>query len=223
MSEKIAVPISSEKVLRSKGTERLKNLTHSAIELFLEYGYEATSMDMLINRVGGSRRNIYEKFGDKKGLFVTVISEECKNLSVPLEAIVLSNKCVEKTLHFFAKELLQIIKRPRTLELHRLMIAEGKRFPHLSQTIWMAGQDNAKLILATWIAKQQALGKFNSSFSAVLLAENFIQLVVSKIQVQMLISDISTTIEHDLDTIKNAVDFFLAATTLDIKNVKDEG
>ncbi|GAA5005409.1 TetR/AcrR family transcriptional regulator [Acinetobacter puyangensis] len=220
MTDAMNAHISTEKALRSKGVERLKNLTHSATELFLEHGYDATSMDMLINRVGGSRRNIYERFGGKEGLFVAVISEECKTLAAPLEALVLSNQCVKQTLQNFAEEILHIIQQPRTLELHRLMIAEGKRFPHLSQAIWAAGQDNAKLILEHWIEQQQALGTLSSNFSASLLAQSFIQLVVPPIQMQMLIGGTTISVEQNLDIIHHAVDFFLTATTQDIKNVK---
>ncbi len=221
VSDSLSRNISLDKPLRHKGVERLKELINSATELFLEHGYKATSMDMLISRVGGSKRNIYERFGGKEGLFITVVSEECERLAAPLKALTLSNPCVRQTLQGFAEEILNIIKQPRTLELHRLMIAEGKDFPDLSQAIWSAGQDQAKLILEHWIREQQGLQKISASFTASLLAENFINLVVNKTQIQMLIGGVQTSQEQDLDTIDHAISFFLAATGVDIENVKD--
>lgn len=221
MSDSLTHNIAAEKPLRLKGIERLKGLINSATDLFLEHGYKATSMDMLISRVGGSKRNIYERFGGKEGLFIAVISEECERLAVPLRTLVLSNLCVKQSLEKFAEEILSIIKQPRTIELHRLMIAEGKHFPHLSQAIWLAGQDQAKSILETWIKEQQELKILSSSFTAALLAENFINLVVNKTQMQMLIGDVETSTEQDMVTISNAVSFFLAATGLEAENVKD--
>lgn len=209
---------SSGKTLRPKGAERLKNLTSSATELFLEQGYEAASMDKLIQQVGGSRRNIYEHFGGKEGLFTAVITEECKKLAAPLESLVLSDTAIRQTLEQFGKALLHIIKQPRTLELHRLMIAEGKRFPHLSRAIWLAGHQNAKSILERWIQRQQDQGKLRESLDASALSYSFIDMVTAKTQMQMLTGGQETTEEQDNNTVAMSITLFLAATSKDIDN-----
>ncbi|MCL2897241.1 TetR/AcrR family transcriptional regulator [Brenneria tiliae] len=211
-------PGSPGKALRAKGVERLKKLTNSATELFLEHGYEAASMDRLIQQVGGSRRNIYERFGGKEGLFTAVIAEECKKLAAPLESLVLSDTCIRQTLEKFGQELLRIIKQPRTLELHRLMIAEGKRFPHLSRAIWLAGHQNAKSILETWILRQQAQGALRQSLDASALSYAFIHMVTAETQMQMLTGGLETTEEQDRSTVAISVTLFLAATIKDIDN-----
>ncbi|GEB90056.1 TetR family transcriptional regulator [Zymomonas mobilis subsp. pomaceae] len=168
-------------------------------------------MDMLIQKVGGSRRNIYERFGGKKGLFSTVIAEECSGLSKPLESLTLEGRCVRQTLEKFGEEILHIIKQPRVLELHRLMIAEGKRFPQLSQTIWSAGHHNAKLVLANWIQKQQEQGKLRAGLDASGLAYAFIHMVAGEAQLQLLTGGPRTTKDQDRSTIALAVSLFLAA------------
>ncbi|PWC14581.1 TetR/AcrR family transcriptional regulator [Brenneria corticis] len=211
-------PGSPGKALRAKGAERLKKLTSSATELFLEHGYEAASMDRLIQQVGGSRRNIYERFGGKEGLFTVVVAEECKRLAAPLESLVLSDTCIRQTLEKFGQELLRIIKQPRTLELHRLMIAEGKRFPHLSRAIWLAGHQNAKSILETWIQRQQAQGALREDLDASALSYAFINMVTAATQMQMLTGGAETTEEQDRNTVAISVTLFLAATTKDTDN-----
>lgn len=206
------------KALRAKGVERLKKLTDSATELFLEHGYEAASMDSLIQKVGGSRRNIYSHFGSKEGLFSAVITEECKKLAAPLESLVLSDTSIRQTLEKFGTELLHIIKQPRTLELHRLMIAEGKRFPHLSRAIWFAGHHNAKSILATWIQRQQDQGRLRGSLDASALSYAFIHIVTAETQMQMLTGELATTEEQDKSAVALGVMLFLAGTIKDIDN-----
>jgi len=47
--------------------------------MFLDRGYEAMSLDTLIARAGGSRRNIYDRFGGKEGLFIEVVNQLCAN------------------------------------------------------------------------------------------------------------------------------------------------
>lgn len=204
-------PLASEKGLHPKGVERLRRLTYSATELFLEHGYEATSLDMLIQKVGGSRRNIYERFGGKEGLFSAVIAEECVKLAAPLESLILEDRCVRQTLEKFGAEILHIIKQPRVLELHRLMIAEGKRFPQLSQTIWSAGHHNAKSVLAAWIRRQQEQGKLRPALDASGLAYAFIHMVTGEAQLQLLSGGPCTTEEQDRSTVSLAVSLFLAA------------
>lgn len=205
--------------LRDKGRERLKKLTDSATELFLARGYEAASMDTLIQQVGGSRRNIYSFFGGKEGLFAAVVSEECKKLAAPLESLVLSDGSIRPTLEKFGHELLRVIKQSRTLELHRLMIAEGKRFPHLSRAIWFAGHHNAKQILATWIKRQQEQGKLCGGLDASALSYAFIHIVTAETQMQMLTGGEATTEEQDKNTVSMGIMLFLAAATIkDIDN-----
>ncbi|WP_208624715.1 TetR/AcrR family transcriptional regulator [Komagataeibacter sucrofermentans] len=204
-------PVPQEKGLRPKGIDRLRKLTHSATELFLEHGYEATSVDMLIQKVGGSRRNIYERFGGKEGLFSTVIAEECRRLAEPLENLTLEDACIRQTLEQFGSEILHIIKQPRVIELHRLMIAEGKRFPQLSRTIWSAGHHNAKSVLAGWIRKQQAQGRLRTDMDASGLAYAFIHMVTGEAQLQLLTGGPRTTADQDGNTIALSVSLFLTA------------
>ena len=109
MSSSPQYSVSSEKRLRPKGAERLKKLKDSATNLFLEHGYEATSMDMVIQKVGGSRRNIYERFGGKEGLFVAVITDECRKLAKPLEGLVLEPFWKFAVIGF--QEVLRVIQR----------------------------------------------------------------------------------------------------------------
>ncbi|MUZ65058.1 TetR/AcrR family transcriptional regulator [Agrobacterium vitis] len=69
----------------TKGAERLRSLKDAAANMFLEQGYEAVSMDTLIAQVGGSRRNIYNHFGGKEGLFIETVTRLCAELALPLE------------------------------------------------------------------------------------------------------------------------------------------
>lgn len=201
-----------------KGIERLKKLTDSAAELFLEFGYEAASVDMLINRVGGSRRNIYEYFGGKEGLFSAVISEECKKIAEPLEELALSDNNIRATLVKFGEELLQATKNPRTLELHRLMISEGKRFPELSREIWFAGHHYGKAILEKWILYQQSQGKINGDFDASSLSYAFLHMITSETQLKMLSGGREPTPEQGTKIINLAVEMFITTATKLAKN-----
>ncbi len=57
-------------------SERGKKILCSAQELFLQHGFENTSLEMIISEAGGSRRNIYSEFGNKQGLLMAVMREQ---------------------------------------------------------------------------------------------------------------------------------------------------
>ncbi|MDP8210386.1 MAG: TetR/AcrR family transcriptional regulator [Candidatus Stygibacter australis] len=58
-----------------------------AEELFNENGYEATTLDIIANNVGYSKRNLYQYFTDKNDLFNAVILKEVNKLNKELTSI----------------------------------------------------------------------------------------------------------------------------------------
>ncbi|WP_151765841.1 TetR/AcrR family transcriptional regulator [Acinetobacter colistiniresistens] len=55
-----------------RGEERRLALLLCASDLFLEKGYEAVSLDDIVNHAGGSKTSIYKYFGNKEGLFTAI-------------------------------------------------------------------------------------------------------------------------------------------------------
>lgn len=55
-----------------RGHERRLALLISANDLFLERGYDAVSLDDIVNHAGGSKASIYKYFGNKEGLFTAI-------------------------------------------------------------------------------------------------------------------------------------------------------
>src|SRR3546814_1634110 len=53
-------------------------LLAASASIFFEQGYEATRIDDIIERAGGSKRNIYEEFGSKEGLFAAIVTERAE-------------------------------------------------------------------------------------------------------------------------------------------------
>lgn len=82
-----------EKPQTRRGIERRLALLLSATELFLEKGYDAVSLDDIVNHAGGSKTSIYKYFGNKDGL---------------LQSAIIAVKCFLKisALHFNQSKLL---------------------------------------------------------------------------------------------------------------------
>jgi len=195
----------------------VQDLTKVATELFLERGFESVAVDDLIARVGGSRRNVYSHFGGKEGLFIEVVTKLCAELGEPLKRLGMVEREPGDALVSFGRQLLQVVLQPRTLALHRLMVAEGKRFPALAQAILEAGHFSAAATLAAWI--ESRIGKsqrgLESDAPALALAQQFVNMVVAEAQLRALVGlDPQPLPSADIDRIvKNAVDTFLHGTS----------
>lgn len=174
-----------EHPLTARGVARLQTLTDTAANLFLDQGYEAVSLDTLIARAGGSRRNIYQHFGGKEGLFIEVVTRLCEEQGQPLRDLDIGDGDIGPAMTAFGEKLLDIILQPRTLALHRLMIAEGQRFPALAQAILRSGHEAGVAILAAWLRPRR--DRLRADLSPEILAEQFVTLLVTGPQLRALV------------------------------------
>ena len=108
----------------------------AASEAFLEKGFEATTLDDVIQRSGGSRATIYQEFGDKAGLFAAIVSDLCDRIAAPLE---ISEGKLHETLLELARAYMATLMAPDNIGLYRLVVAEGRRFPELAERVFAAG------------------------------------------------------------------------------------
>lgn len=162
------------------GDARVRALTDAATDLFLRKGIDGVSIDELIQTVGGSRRNIYDRFGGKEGLFIEVVTRLCEQQAAPLRELRIEDGDLSSALQSFGERMVQIVLETRTLDLHRLMIAEGKRFPDLSRAILDSGHRAGVSILAGWLSKRR--GALRADMPPETLAEHFVTLLTAKAQ-----------------------------------------
>jgi AcrR family transcriptional regulator len=206
----------------AKGAARVDALTDIAVDMFLDQGYEAVSLDTLIAKVGGSRRNIYRHFGGKEGLFLAAIASMSEEQAAPLKSlrIPLSGNPAEALL-LFGRAMLERVLLPRTLALHRLMIAESSRFPELARTIWRSGHEQAANILAEWMTQQQKAGVLRNGQPPHVLARQFVDLAVADVQLCAQIG-IQAAVDPDL-ALKAAIDTFLRGQATNAGAVDSQG
>ncbi len=180
------VPVLREAAHRtSRGTARLNALLEIATDMFLEQGYEAMSLDALIARAGGSRRNIYDHFGSKEGLFMEVIEKLSADFWGALEELETENRDVRSVLTMFGARILDSAFKPRKIALLRLLIAEGHRI-----SAWTERRAEARCpsrVLVGWIREMQAENRLRADMPAADLGEQFVNLVVSGRQLRLLV------------------------------------
>ena len=130
---------------KSQGTPRsgLSDKKREAIlqgakAVFLENGFGGASMDQVAAAAGVSKMTVYRHFGSKEDLFAGVITELCQFIVADdLDRIFALEPA--QALRGFARKMTDIVFSSDTAELHRIVIAESRRFPQLGQLFYQTG------------------------------------------------------------------------------------
>ncbi len=128
----------------------------AALRLFLADGYERTSVDAIAAEAGVSKRTIYNRYGDKETLFLSVLRETFAAMLATFRRIADAHLTTvtdpERQLTAFALEAaLTLTAAPERIALVRLILTEAPYFPALLRA--EVGQQSMHGILAQAVAR----------------------------------------------------------------------
>lgn len=136
---------------------RQSQLLEAAEELFIEHGYDKTSVEMIAEAAGIARQTVYNQFGSKEGLFLAITkglaAEVTASISEPLDA----GRDVRAMLERFLAGFVRVALSPRATAIYRLVISETPRFPILGRVIYDEGVARTNADLAALLSVQSAL------------------------------------------------------------------
>src|SRR3546814_186643 len=133
---------------RPSPDDRRAAILEAAGQVFFEQGYAATSIDAIIERAGGSKRNIYSEFGSKEGLFTALVSESADAAIAALPDDDFSGKKLDEILLEFGRRLLDVYTSPALIGVFRSIMSEALRFPELAKAFYEKGAGRASDRLA---------------------------------------------------------------------------
>ncbi len=137
-------------------------LLRAAAEVFFEQGYAATSIDAIIERVGGSKRNIYNEFGNKEGLFAAIVDQSAQQLLSTLEVEQIKGCDLEDTLTSFGHRLMDLYTSPSLIGLYRIAISEGHRFSDIVRVFHEQGPGRATARLSEVLEAARQRGEIET-------------------------------------------------------------
>lgn len=193
-----------------RGEARREAFLDAARALFLQHGYAGTSMEELIQRVGGSKASLYRYFGSKEGLFEQMVSEGCarflRDVAIPTD---LADGDLEETLYAFGLRFFNLYSEPQRVHLLRAIIAEAPRFPALAQLFYENGPQRARKLFSRFFADchaQRLIEAPDPDFAAI----HFITLVKGHCQFRSLLglSPLALDLSPE-DFIRRSVRLFL--------------
>ena len=146
---------------RSSPRERRQNAILDAAEaLFLEQGYERTSLAEIVRRSGGSLATLYELFGNKQGLLRAIAtrwSDEAMLRSLDEDAI--GGLSTVEILKSYAHRQRQMMESPHAVALMRMLISESLRDREFATQIYHDLHVPALEELAELFAEWTATGR----------------------------------------------------------------
>lgn len=131
-----------------------------ATDMFLTDGYSGVSIDAIVTKTGGSKRTVYSYFGDKEGLFTAIIESLSAEHVSPLMHMDLRQEPLHDALSIISNVFLNVVLSPRTLALHRIIVAEALRAPEAARSFFDAAPATAYKCLAeyfTWAQENELI------------------------------------------------------------------
>jgi AcrR family transcriptional regulator len=122
------------KAARGPGRPTLSNeeLLDKALDIFLEKGFERTSIDAITAAAGMAKRTVYLRYGDKMALFKAALKRAIDEWIVPVETLrAAETDDLEETLLRVGEILVANLMRPAGLRLLRITNAESARMPEI--------------------------------------------------------------------------------------------
>ena len=162
--------------ISEKGKKRYELIIKTALELFLERGYEKTSLSDIVAISGGSLSSIYTFFENKEGLFEAIVEQEIDSLIKEIDEKI-DLKISHSLEEFLTKFSITCSKRH--ISLGRIMMSEGsKNGGKLGKTFLDQILKKIDLVLINFFERDEVKAKLDSKFSAKFAAKYFIQSVI---------------------------------------------
>ncbi len=115
------------------------DIIEAARSVFLEKGFDLTSMDEIAKRAKVSKRTVYSNFGSKEELFSGLMHEVCASKREKADLYVDCELPLEESLNEFGRRFLQMIFEPEGMTLVRMLIGNANSFPQMGNDFYNQG------------------------------------------------------------------------------------
>lgn len=105
---------------RPKDLKKRHAILEAAQELFLEFGYDGSSMEKIAKVAGVSKLTVYNHFQDKAQLFSAAIERACEE-RLPKQLFEIDTRHPEQILLSLGCHFLNALYSPEAIKLHLLM------------------------------------------------------------------------------------------------------
>jgi TetR/AcrR family transcriptional regulator, mexJK operon transcriptional repressor len=156
-----------------------------ATRLFMQRGFEGTSIDAVAEVAGVSKPTLYARYRDKRDLFAAVLRGRIRRWLAPIAAAAeaqASATCtenIETTLHELSRQMLTHALTAESAAVQRILAAQAVQFPELATLANEEGWQRAASWVAVLLRRFQARGEIDVG-DPELTASLFLNLVLGE-------------------------------------------
>ncbi len=194
-----------------RGMERRVALLVSGNDLFLKHGYDAVSLDDIVQHAGGSKATIYKYFGNKEGLFTAICDyrreQWFNDICAPFDV---KSDDLKVYLNLTLLRFYQHIIQPENIAFLRLFMEQSQRNVKLAEYLYDKCATHLQLSVASALQSCHNAGLIyceHPTHSAVMFLG-----ILGDIQWMILMGlPVATHDSNKLAYISHSVDLFIKA------------
>ena len=185
-----------------------RQIIDGAAGIFNEHGYDGASMSRIAEQAAVSKGTLYNYFASKSDLFSAFVEQEMGEK----RAWILGNgegiggeeePDVKTALAGIAHRLIQSLLSPGVQTLHRIVLSEAGKFPHLARIYYDAGPRRGIVELAGWLRARTDRGELRIA-DVELAAEQFTSLCRSRLWMRSCFNLEARATDAEIDGIVDA-------------------
>lgn len=144
---------------REQADARRAELLDRALDLFLDHGFELTTIDAIAAALGMTKRTIYAAYADKAALFRAAVARAVARYRLSHEDLrELECDDLAATLTAIAHARIANLTTPEGLRLQRILAAESFRFPDIFELFTREAVQPVLATLADLFVRRTASG-----------------------------------------------------------------
>jgi TetR/AcrR family transcriptional regulator, mexJK operon transcriptional repressor len=193
---------------QGEAIKRDARLIAIAASMFMERGFEGTSIDAVAEAAGVGKATLYARYKDKGELFAAVLQ---RKIDLWLAQNETAEECatdrIEDVLLALARRTIAGALTPEAVAISRIVMAESARFPGLAKRMHEQGWQCSNAAVAELLDRFAKAGQIEMEDTTV-AADLFLSLVIGR-QTRMAMLGIETDPEQVDQRVQAAVKLFL--------------
>lgn len=156
----------------------------AARRLFVERGYDGTTMDAIVAEVGGSKATLYKVFPTKEDLVRGVITEALDQSSAGQGGPSIEAMPLRDALMRLGRITHEVVVGEGAVAMLRLAMGEVHRFPELAEAVWQVGPARSYARFRVFLEARCAAGELAVP-DVQLASEQFLATIAGHIQLKV--------------------------------------
>lgn len=146
---------------------------HKAMEVFGHYGYEGTSLPLLLEGLGIARQSLYDTYGTKRDLFVRAVRHYVNEKSSAVVAYLTQTESVKKAIADIFRVIVETLNDEQRRKECLILYSAIDQVPHDPEIAELFEQDRVRLEQALYeaLARGQQQGELSPNLDLHALAQ----------------------------------------------------